>query len=410
MKMKDESARGQGSGVRGEAVRKEGPGKEPSGSDPCPLTPDPYSSFYVPPLLHFVGGLVHRNRKFWLWLGRLESNLIAQELSQVSLKAPIYVCGLARSGSTLLHEVLSSHPSVATHRIKDFPMIFTPYWWRLATANLRPKAPHERPHQDKMMITTESPDSIEEMLWMAFFPRCHDPAISSLMCAGENHPAFEAFYNAHIRKLLLAEKRSRYAAKANYHVARLPYIVRLFPDTRILIPIRAPEDHIASLMRQHQWFSEGHRSNPRALAFMQRSGHYEFGLDRRPLNLGDDQKVREVLRAWAAGEEVRGWAKYWAMVHEYLACILAADAQVQAASMLVRFETLCESPADTLRAVLAHCLVPDAESLALRHAPAIRYPTYYNRQFSPEERAIIHEETGNVAKQLGYACQLSENS
>jgi hypothetical protein len=364
------------------------------------------SPFYVPSLSHFLGGLVHRHRKFWLWLGRLESNLIAQELSQVSLKAPIYVCGLARAGTTLLHEVISSHPSVATHRLKDSPMIFTPYWWRRATRNIRPKAPHERSHRDQMMITTESPDSIEEMLWMAFFPQCHEPAVSSLLCAGESHPAFETFYNAHIRKLLLAEKRSRYAAKANYHVARLPYILRLFPDTKFLIPIRSPQGHIASLMRQHQWFSEGQRSNARALAFMQRSGHFEFGLDRRPMNLGDDQKVRGVLQAWAGGEEVRGWAKYWAIVYDYLARLLAADAQVQAASMVVRFETLCDAPGDTLRAVLGHCMLPDLESLVERYVPGIRYPTYYNSHFSPEEQEVIHEETASAAKQFGFGSAL----
>jgi hypothetical protein len=358
--------------------------------------------FYVPPLLHFLGGLVHRNRKLWLQLGRLESNLIAQELSQITLKAPIYVCGLARSGTTLLHEIIASHPSVATHRMKDFPMVFTPYWWRRASANLRPQTAHERPHRDRVMITTESPDSIEEMLWMAFFPRCHDPVVSNLLSAGETHPTFESFYNAHLRKLLLAENRSRYAAKANYHVARLAYLVRLFPDAKILIPIRSPEGHIASLMRQHQWFSKGQRASRRALAFMQRSGHYEFGLDRRPMNLGDDQQVRSVLQAWSRGEEVRGWARYWAMVHDYLARLLAGDAQVQAASFVVRFETLCQSPADTLRAVLAHCQLPDAEPLVECYAPRIRYPTYYNPHFSLEEQAVIEEETRSVAKQLGF--------
>jgi hypothetical protein len=359
------------------------------------------SPFHVPPLLHFLGGLVHRHRKLFLWLGRLETNVIAQELSEVQLKAPIYVCGLARSGTTLLHEIISSHPDVATHRIKDFPMVFTPYWWRRASASLRPKAPHERPHRDQMMITTDSPDSLEEMLWMAFFPRCHDPAVSNLQGAGASHPPFETFYNAHVRKLLLAEQRSRYAAKANYHIARLAYLVRLFPDARIVIPIRSPEGHIASLMRQHHWFSQGQRANPRALAIMQRSGHFEFGLDRRPMNLGEDQKVCEVLRMWAGREEIRGWAKYWAMVHNYLARLLAADVQVRAASLVVCFETLCEAPADTLRAVFAHCRLPGAEALVDAYVPRIRYPTYYKAHFSPEELRVIREETTKAARQLG---------
>src|SRR5438132_1369089 len=88
------------------------------------------SPFYVPSFLHVLGGLVHRHRAFWLWLGRLESRLLGEQVRDVPIRMPIYICGLARSGSTLLHEVISSHPSVATHRMKDYPMVFTPYWLR----------------------------------------------------------------------------------------------------------------------------------------------------------------------------------------------------------------------------------------------------------------------------------------
>src|SRR5206468_5617650 len=131
-----------------------------------------------------------------------------------------------------------------------------------------------------------SPDSIEEMLWMAFFPRCHDPTLSNVLGAGDRNDAFESFYRAHLGKLLLAEGAMRYAAKNNYHVARLAYLVRLFPDARFLIPVRSPAGHVGSLMRQQRWFSQVHREHPRTLAFMRRSGHFEFGLDRRPIHLG----------------------------------------------------------------------------------------------------------------------------
>jgi Sulfotransferase family len=360
------------------------------------------SPFHVPPLLHVLGGLVHHYRDFWLWLGRLESSLLAQELRQVPITMPIYVSGLARSGSTLLHEVVSAHPGVATHRIKDYPMVFTPYWWRRSTAHLRPKVPRQRPHQDRVMITTDSPDSIEEMLWMAFFPHCHDPTVSNLLGAAESHPAFESFYHHHVRKLLLAEKAARYAAKANYHVARLPYLVRLFPDAKFLIPIRAPASHIASLMRQHRLFSEGQRKQPRSLAFMQRSGHFEFGRDRRPMNLGDSDRIRQILHAFAAGDEVRGQALYWDMVYGYLARLLASDAQVRAAVLVVPFEKICVAPEETLRAVLGHCGLPDAERIVQQYAPAISYPTYYQGSFSPTDLDLIREETAATASLWGY--------
>jgi hypothetical protein len=360
------------------------------------------SPFAVPPFLHALGGLVERHRAFWIWLGRLESSRLAEELRPVAVRSPVYVCGLARSGSTLLHEVVSSYPGVATHRVKDYPMLFTPCWWRRATAGLRPPPPRERPHRDGVMITTESPDALEEMLWMAFFPRCHDPSVSGLLGAGDSYPAFESFYRAHVCKLLLAEGATRYAAKANYHVARLPYLLRLFPDARFLIPVRAPAGHVASLLRQQRWFSAGQRRHPRALAYMRRSGHFEFGMDRRPMHLGDGERVRRIQEAWAAGDEVRGLATYWDMVYGYLARLLAADARVRDAALVVRFEDLCAAPVETLRAVLGHCGLPDAEGLVQKYAPGIRAPTYYESNFSAADLAVIRAETAGTAALWGY--------
>jgi hypothetical protein len=356
----------------------------------------------VPAVLHVLGGLVHRHRDFWLGLGRLESSLLARELQSLPVTKPVFVCGLARSGSTLLHEVVAAHPGLATHLVKDYPMVFTPYWWRQATSRLRPTAPRERAHRDRVMITSDSPEALEEMVWMAFFPRCHDPTVDNRLGREDRHPAFETFYRNHIRKLLLAAGAARYVAKANYHVARLPYLLRIFPDAKFILPVRAPVGHIASLARQHRWFSAGQRQHPRALAYMQRSGHFEFGRDRRPMNLGNNERVQRVLQAWAAGNEVRGWARYWDMVHGHLADVLAADAQVRAASLVVHYEELCNAPAETLRAVFKHCELPKAEQVIDRFAPSIRSPDYYQVSFPPEEVAVIREETARAAGRWGY--------
>jgi hypothetical protein len=379
---------------------------DPASSPPLPAPGDRASGkespFHVPFILDALGGLVERHRPFWLWLARQESRVLAEPLRRIAIRMPIFICGLARSGSTLLHEVVASHPQVATHRSKDYPMLFTPYWWRRATANLRPGPPRERVHQDGVMITTESPDALEEMLWMAFFPRCHDPAVSNLLAATDRHPAWESFYNLHICKLLLAEGATRYAAKANHHVARLPYLARLFPDARFLIPVRRPADHIASLIRQHRLFSRGQRKYRRALAYMRRSGHFEFGLDRRPMHLGDDDRVRQILSAWASGDEVRGGAMYWDMVHRYLANLLTSDPRVRNASLVVRFETMGAHPAETLRAALSHCQLPEAETVIAHQAPAIRSPADHQSDFSAADLAIIREETKATAHLFGY--------
>jgi hypothetical protein len=356
------------------------------------------SPFFVPPALAATMRLFRRFPKFWLWLGKVESTVLAPQFSQVAITKPIYVCGLARSGSTLLHEVVSSHPGVATHRIKDYPFVSTPYWWRRATAMTSPTEPRERPHHDKMMITSESPDAIEEMLWMAFFPDCHDPTRDNRLTAAERNAKFDRYYTNHIRKLLAVENANRYAAKANYHVARLGYLVSLFPDARFVIPVRSPAGHIASLMRQHEWFSKGHREFPKSLDVMSHSGHFEFGLDRRPINLGNADRVRQIRQAWAVGEEVRGWAMYWDIVYRYLADMLDADPVIRKAAIVVRFEELCGSPPDVLRRVLDHCELAYAVPVVERFAPTIRQPDYYKSPLTAAELAIVEAETAETAR------------
>jgi hypothetical protein len=363
---------------------------------------DKTSPFFVPAPLHVLGGLVHRCPPFFLWLGRAETRALAQELAAVRVDRPVYVCGLARSGSTLLHHLVAAHPGVATHRVKDYPLVYTPYWWRQATGRRPPTAPRERAHGDRVLITSDSPEALEEMVWTAFFPRCHDPSVSNELGAEERRPAFEAFYRDHVRKLLLAERATRYAAKANYHVARLPYLLRLFPDARILLPVRDPVSHIASLVRQHRRYSEGERRSPRALEYMRRTGHFEFGLDRRPIHVGDAARVREVRRCWAAGDEVRGWAKYWSLVYDHLARRLAADAGLRAAARVVRFEDLCDAPASGVRAVLRHCQLPDEAPLVEVFAPRVRRPNYYRSPLDTAAVAAVREETTAVARQWGY--------
>jgi hypothetical protein len=332
--------------------------------------------FHVPLLLHFLGGCVQVCRGAFLALGRLESHVLESELGAIEVTMPIFVCGLARSGSTLLHLALSRVPGVGTHRAKDYPLVYTPHWWRQATKS-QPGPPRERAHGDRVMITSDSPEALEEMIWMAYFRDCHDPRVSNALNAEVRQPDFESFYATHIRKLLLTERATRYVAKANYHIARLPYLLRLFPDARFVIPIRDPVSHIASLVRQHQRFCEGERRHPRALAHMQRAGHFEFGLDRRPINLGDRTRVEEIEQAWQRGEEVLGWAKYWAMVHDYLADLLESDVRVRAATIVVRYESVCDAPAKSMDAVLRHCVLEVPDDFLQDIATGVRASNYY---------------------------------
>src|SRR5438105_4479431 len=93
---------GEGVGARGRPVQGLPPHSHPLSAQGRGEEDSP---FHVPALLHFLGGLVQRHPAWCKWLGRLESSLLAEQLRSVRVRMPIYVCGLARSGSTLLHEV-----------------------------------------------------------------------------------------------------------------------------------------------------------------------------------------------------------------------------------------------------------------------------------------------------------------
>jgi hypothetical protein len=111
--------------------------------------------------------------------------------------------------------------------------------------------------------------------------------------------------------------------------------------------------------------------------------------------------VQRIQQAWEDDDEVRGLAMYWDMVYSYLADLLDSDAQVRAAAQVVRFDSLCAAPVQTLQAVLEHCQLPEAPSIAARFAPAIRVPSYYSSGFSAHDLEVIDAETAATAKRWG---------
>jgi hypothetical protein len=242
---------------------------------------------------------------------------------------------------------------------------------------------------------------------MAFFPDQHDPLKSAVLNEETDNPAFEAFYRDHIRKLLLIRGGRRYLSKGNYNVTRLAYLLKIFEDARIVLPVREPVWHIASLIRQHEHFCRGQKAHPRALPHLQRVGHFEFGEDRRPINTGDDAHTAQIVALWERGAEVEGWARYWAGVHNYLADQLEMDRRLRDAVMIVRHEAFCTDPTETMRAILDHCDLSGDEDI-LRLTAARIHPPRLNRPdlFSDEDLDIIEHYTHAAAARFGLEWRL----
>jgi hypothetical protein len=364
----------------------------------------PVEGFETTPWIDRLGGFIARHQGLWTRIGNLESRLLADELTEVRIRQPIYVAGLARSGSTILLELLARHPDLVSHRYRDYPPVFTPYMWNrlLERTPQRPVEPAERSHKDGIKVTPDSPEALEEVLWMAFFPGLHDPARNAVLDRDTSHPAFERFYRDHIRKLLRVRGGRRYLAKGNYNVTRLEYLLRLFPDARFVIPVRDPLWHVASLVKQHALFCRGGAQNPAAVRHLQRVGHFEFGLDRRPVNAGDPEAIEHVLACWRQGLEVEGWARYWSHTYGHVADRLEASPELRDAALVVRYEDLCRAPQATLEAVLDHVRLALPDEALAELAAELHFPGYYQPRFTPEELASLERHTAATAARYGY--------
>ncbi|MBP3127064.1 sulfotransferase [Thalassospira sp. ER-Se-21-Dark] len=362
------------------------------------------NAFHVAGWDHWLSGLVSRHPQHWIRLGNFETRLAADAIEDIRIEKPIFIAGLARSGSTILLETLAGHADAATHRYRDYPPVFTPWLWNrfVDLAPGKKNVAVERTHADGINVTPESPEAFEEMIWMAFFNNLHEIGKSNVLDGHISNPAFEQFYRDHIRKLIHVRGGQRYVSKANYLVTRMEYLLSIFPDARFVLPVRDPVWHIASLIKQHKLFCAGEADNPRAIAHMQRVGHYEFGLDRRPINTGDLHETFAIMKLWTNGDEIEGWARYWSNLHHYLADRMIVNKDLAKATLVVRYEDLVADPAKQLASLFDHVELDDAQPLIDSVAPTIHAPDYYRPKFDDDEIALIRDITKIAAKRFGY--------
>lgn len=331
-------------------------------------------------------------------IGDMETDLLGSKLASIPIDRPVFVTGLARSGTTILLDLLSKLEPVGTHRYRDFPFLFSPWWWNACSDRLgKVENPVERPHRDRIRITRESPDAFEEPIWRYFFPFVSEPLGLHVLDAEPRNERFDEFFADHLRKVLLLRGKTRYVSKGNYNITRIGYLARLFPDARFVIPIRDPVRHVASLVRQHRLFSQYSDEDPRVPKYLAAAGHFEFGPHRLPISVDLDETAR-ILDAWSAGDDAVGYAVTWRAVYG-LADRMRADPSLHDRIKLVRFEDLCRRPSETFADLLRFCGLEPHLHEADAALASISAP---DEPAEPAEADRVRRETAKVAARFGY--------
>lgn len=329
---------------------------------------------------------------FQKMMAELEDDMFSKQLAGIEVTAPVFVTSLPRAGTTLLLNVLSQLPGVATHSYRNMPLLLCPLLWDKVSRPFRQKATlQERAHGDGMAVGFDSPEAFEEVIWKAFWGGKYGERSIALWSEDDRSAAFEDFFRLHIRKLLhlkLAEgaARGRYVSKNNANVARLRLLPRIFPDAHIVVPFRNPLDHVGSLLRQQRNFLELHAEDAFAAEYMASIGHHDFGSTLKPLDFdgwveGDPQGDPR-----NDAERPDFWLRYWIVAFRDLMAV--RDERV----ILVDYDALCRNAEPAIRALLERVDLGAERPQAVTELAALfRPPTQYSGEDLSVEPGLLEE-------------------
>ena len=243
--------------------------------------------------------------------------LVAKKISQ----PPIFITSLARGGTTALLNALNGTSDIATHTYRDMPFLTSPVLWNLLSGGKkRSTAVRERAHGDGLLIDLDTPEAFEEVVWKLLFPEKYMLNKIPLWKEADWNKDAKNFIIQHTQQIITARRLGsknksvnlRYCSKNNLNIARIPFLLKAFPDCKIIVPVRRPECHASSMLRQHQNFLELQRNDKFILRYMKDIGHFEFGLLHKPIEFPGFNASKYDINT------PDYWLYYWIKCFDYL--------------------------------------------------------------------------------------------
>ncbi len=294
-----------------------------------------------------------------LAIADMEDRLFAKPLAECTAERPVFITGLPRAGTTMLLECCAGMQEFASHCYRDMPFVLTPCLWNRFSARFRHSdSLQERAHGDGVLINSDSPEALEEVVWQTFWRKHYQQDRIRPWQAEESEDAdeFADFFQAHMRKIVYVRRgehnAARYLSKNNLNIARTSLLRRLFPNAVILVPFREPLQHAQSLLRQHRNFLDIHRKDPFASDYMRAIGHYDFGENLRPVDFDGWFDRRESEHP----ETLGFWLEYWVAAYRHL--LDQENAEIH----FLDYDAMCAHPQRGLRlaAELIGCREPSS--------------------------------------------------
>ena len=296
-------------------------------------------------------------------LADVEGQLFGKDLAKVGAGAPAFVTALPRAGTTILLNLLVESGAFVTHTYRDMPFVLCPLLWNRLTGPFQKREEQrERAHGDGLMVSVDSPEAFEEMLWKQFFPG-HYLATRITPWERCDDAEFLEFFNNHMQRIRLVrsfgrEQFPRYVSKNNLNIARISCLPSALPDARFIVLFREPVQHAASLLKQHEAFLDLHSRDRFTREYMAGVGHFDFGENLRPVSFHNwfDGDLMNASR------DISFWLKYWEAVYSYVKAYLGPRV------CLLSNEALTARPRESLADVAEFLEMNDSSGLVAQHS------------------------------------------
>ena len=255
---------------------------------------------YVPKLNYLIHKIFFNNKRLFNYLAEIENNLNSK-IKKININKPVFVCGMARSGTTLVTSFLNSLGTLGSPTYQDMPFINTPLVWNYFSKFYYGKNRNfKRYHGDDLVINLNSPDSFEEIFWI------------------NKNKNFDSIYKNFIKKIIYLRKSNRYLSKNNNLISRLNYLTSKFSDAKIIILYRNPLDTISSLVRVNQKIIDSDK-NKIISKYFRNIGHQEFGYYKNFQNPeGDEDYFNYVNKLWEEKDFKNAYRYEWINVYNYI--------------------------------------------------------------------------------------------
>jgi len=295
-------------------------------------------------------------------LARFDDWLFADTIADIPDNPPIFITSLARGGTTALLNAMHDLPLISTHQYRDMPFISAPILWSRLVGRSRGVAERERAHGDGIRINLQSPEGFDEIFWRLYWPEKYHKTAVLLWQRSDFKAEAQHFFRMHFRKIVKLRHPSNasavsYLSKNNANIARLDLLPTLFPGCQLIIALREPSAHSASLHRQHLNFIQLHNKDAFAMRYMQDIGHLEFGALHRPIAFDPD------ALAGYDPTQPNYWLVYWITAFEHI--------RKHASKLLILTQdSLRSAPQNTMDMLL--------ERLNMAHVPTHDFRRYFH--------------------------------